>query len=175
MEVNPFKSLPTEDWLRGFLKRHPRLTTRLPEQLKLSRAKSTANATIVANWFTLIKETLEENGLTDRPDRIYNVDETGMPLDPKRLKVICQRNISHLFRVIGGSGRDSITVNGCACADGFMLPPYYVVYGAKNLREAWMVNAGCPAKSDFGRRRPQSVGKVGFWSEKAAIGRFYRC
>ncbi|GFO40977.1 pogo transposable element with krab domain [Plakobranchus ocellatus] len=67
-----------------------------------------------------------------------------MPLDPKRLRVIGQKNISHLFRIIGGSGRDSITVNGCAGADRRMLPPY-VVYSAKNLRDAWTIGRpqGC--------------------------------
>lgn len=94
LDTNPFKSVPSEDWLRGFLKRHPRLTTRLPEQLKVSRAKSSANATVMNEWFRLIKSELEENGLMNRPDRIYNVDETGMPLDPKRLRVICQKNMS---------------------------------------------------------------------------------
>ena len=116
-------TLPTQDWLAGFTKRHPTLTTRLPEQLKAVRAKSSANATVLEKWFELVRETLEENNLINRPDRVFNVDETGLPLDPKRMKVICQKNIDHLFRVIGGSGRDSITVNGCASADGRMLPP----------------------------------------------------
>lgn len=138
--TNPFKSvIPTQDWLAGFMKRHPRLTTRLPEQLKAARAKSSANTTVLEKWFELVRETLVENDLINRPDRVYNVDETGLPLDPKRMKVICMKNIDHLFRVIGGSGRDSITVNGCASADGRMLPPY-VIYAAKNLREAWMQN-----------------------------------
>lgn len=122
--VNPFKStLPTQDWLVGFMKRHPTLTARLPEQLKAARAKSSANATVLEKWFELVRETLEENNLINRPDRVFNVDETGLPLDPKRMKVICLKNIDHLFRVIGGSGRDSITVNGCASAEGRMLPP----------------------------------------------------
>ena len=134
--VNPFKSvLPTQEWFYGFMKRHPRLTTRLPEQLKAARAKSCGNPTVVKHWFELVKETLEKNNLMHRPDMVFNVDETGLPLDPRRMKVICEKNIAHLFRVIGGSGRDSITVKGCASADGRMLPPY-VIYAAKNLREA---------------------------------------
>ena len=57
--VNPFKSvLPTQERFYGFMKRHPRLTTRLPEQLKAARAKSCGNPTVVKHWFELVKETL---------------------------------------------------------------------------------------------------------------------
>ena len=34
-------------------------------------------------YFQLLKDTLIENNLMDSPNQIYNVDETGMPLDPK--------------------------------------------------------------------------------------------
>jgi len=115
-EPNPFKSsLPSHDWLYGFFQRHPTLTRRLPEQLKSARAKSSANSNIVKEWFQLVEKTLVDNNLQNSPHLIFNVDETGMPLDPKRMRVICAKNISHLFRVIGGSGRDSITKWMCIC------------------------------------------------------------
>lgn len=134
---SPFvDGIPGEDWLESFMKRHPELSTRLPEQLKSVRAKTAANKDTVSNWFKFLKETLVDNDLLDKPERIYNVDESGFPLDPKRLKVISQKGIPHLFRVIGGSGRENITVQGCGRADGVMLPPY-VLYSAKNLRLSW--------------------------------------
>ena len=34
-------------------------------------------------YFTLLKQTLEQNDLMDRNACIYNMDETGMPLDSK--------------------------------------------------------------------------------------------
>ena len=35
---------------------------------------------------------------------IFNVDESGMSLDPTKLNVICQMGIKRLYRIIGGSG-----------------------------------------------------------------------
>lgn len=52
----------------------------------------------------------------------------------------------HLYRVIGGLGRETITVQGCGNAAGYMMPPY-VVYSGKNLRLKWTV--GAPEGSRF--------------------------
>ena len=35
---------------------------------------------------------------------IFNVDESGMSIDPTKLNVICQMGVERLYRVIGGSG-----------------------------------------------------------------------
>ncbi|GFN78575.1 tigger transposable element-derived protein 1-like [Plakobranchus ocellatus] len=131
--------VPGPDWLDGFLKRHQDLSCRLPEQMKVSRQKSSANKTIYDAWFSLLKKTLTDHNLLNKPERVYNVDESGFPLDPKRLKVITQKGIQNLFRLIGGSGRETITVQGCARTDGVMLPPY-ILYAAKNLRVKWTEN-----------------------------------
>ncbi|GFO21204.1 Jerky protein [Plakobranchus ocellatus] len=134
--------VPGPDWLDGFLKHHQDLSCRLPEQMKMSRQKSSANKTIYDAWFSLLKKTLTYHNLLNKPERVYNVDESGFPLDPKRLKVITQKGIQNLFRLIGGSGRETITVQllqGCAKADGAMLPPY-ILYAAKNLRVKWTDN-----------------------------------
>ena len=137
---NPFvKALPTYDWFSCFMKRHPCLTSRLPEQLKAAKAISMGNPTVKKHWFELVNQKSEDYVLMDRPDLIYNVDKTAMPLDPKRLKVICKKGIDHLFRIIGCSGKETITVNGCANATGQMLPPY-VIYSGKILRDSWVQN-----------------------------------
>ena len=40
------------------------------------------------NYFTMLKDTLTKNGLLDNPSQIYNVDETGMPLDHRPPKIV---------------------------------------------------------------------------------------
>ena len=65
---------------------------------------------------------------------IFNVIESGMPLDPSKLKVIRQMGIKRLYHIIGGSGRENITVQGSTSVD--VLPPY-VVYSGKNLYLNW--------------------------------------
>ena len=36
---------------------------------------------VLENYFSLLKSTLEENDLAEKPSQIYNVDESGAPLD----------------------------------------------------------------------------------------------
>lgn len=36
----------------------------------------------------LIEEALMVNNLFDKPHQVFNLDETGVPLDPKPLKVV---------------------------------------------------------------------------------------
>ena len=46
------------------------------------------NKETMNNYFTLLKDTLIKNGLLDNPSKIYNVDETGMPLDHRPPKIV---------------------------------------------------------------------------------------
>ena len=46
------------------------------------------NKETMNNHFTMLKDTLTENGLLDSPSQIYNVDETGMPLDHRPPKIV---------------------------------------------------------------------------------------
>ena len=39
------------------------------------------NTEALHSYFTLLKKIMEENKLIDKPAQIYNVDESGMPLD----------------------------------------------------------------------------------------------
>lgn len=67
-------------WFEGFMKGHP--------QLSLRKGDATANVHMdcvnpeaASQYFDLLNDVLEEYGLNTEPERIYNVDETGMPLD----------------------------------------------------------------------------------------------
>ena len=40
------------------------------------------------HYFNLLKQCLDDNDLTDHPECIYNMDETGVPLEPKPPKVV---------------------------------------------------------------------------------------
>ena len=89
-------------------------------------------------WFKLLEDTLAKLDLKAKPHLIFSVDQCGLPLDSSRINMIYQKGLTWLYRIIGGSGRDSITVQGCASADGKVMPPY-VVYSGKNLFKAWTV------------------------------------
>ena len=80
---------------------------------------------------TFLEDALLSNNLLDDPHRIYNCDETGLPLNPKPLKVVDAvdtRNPSY----ITGDTKRQITVLACTNAAGFTMPPM-VIFDRKSL------------------------------------------
>lgn len=71
-----------QQWLRSFLERNPEIALRQAEGLSIDRAMG-LNRTEVANFFKLLTTILTENNLLDKPDRIFNMDESGVQLNNK--------------------------------------------------------------------------------------------
>jgi len=44
---------------------------------------------LAATYNDLLETVMDENDLWDKPSQLYNVDETGMTLDPTKLQVFC--------------------------------------------------------------------------------------
>ncbi|KAH3835204.1 hypothetical protein DPMN_108552 [Dreissena polymorpha] len=71
---------PSRSWWNGFKSRHPGLGLRRPDSLDRGTA-SLGSVNALREYFSLLKETLESNELTDKPDRIYNCDEAALFLN----------------------------------------------------------------------------------------------
>lgn len=71
------KHSPGEKWLRLFMKRHRDVIKWMKEQkMEISRADSFTEE-IRSGWFTLVHEVLTKFNLFDKPQQIFNLDETG--------------------------------------------------------------------------------------------------
>ena len=79
----------------------------------------------------MLEDTLKENGIFNNPMRIYNCDETGMPLNPKGVKVVAKTGSKNVSS-ISGDTKTQITVLACTCATGIALPPL-VIFDRKTL------------------------------------------
>lgn len=64
-------------WLQSFLERHADLSVRQAESLSVARAQS-RNREEVSKMFELLLQVLTEHDLMDKPDRLFNIDETGV-------------------------------------------------------------------------------------------------
>lgn len=117
-------------WWDGFRGRHPELSLRSASSLSVARSKASAQSCL-DQYFNILEETMEEYGLVDRPGLIYNMDETGMPLDPKAPRTIHMRGKKNPSSISGGN-KVQITVVGCVSASGHCLPPM-VIWDRKNL------------------------------------------
>ena len=53
-------------------------------KLSVCRYNATRNPFIIYHWYDLVIETIQEMKLENRPDLIWNCDESGLPGDPKK-------------------------------------------------------------------------------------------
>ena len=79
-KFNRQKQMAGLDWLHLFLKRHPELSIRKSEGVSQSRSRA-LNRKNVANYFSLLQNTLIDQNLLDKPGNIFNVDESGLQLN----------------------------------------------------------------------------------------------
>ncbi|XP_065682119.1 uncharacterized protein LOC124811595 [Hydra vulgaris] len=84
---------PSEKWWRGMCKRHKHFTLRQPEGTAAIRHQC-MNASKVSKYFSVLKNVLMENILNNKPQNIWNMDETGMQFDYRPEKIIAKKGVS---------------------------------------------------------------------------------
>ena len=77
----------SDGWWRRFLQRHPKLSLRSGDATGHVRMNA-MTVEKMTNYFHILKECLEEYGLTNHPECVYNLDEAGLPFNPKPPKVV---------------------------------------------------------------------------------------
>ena len=117
-------------WWDSFRKRHPEVVLRAPEPLSYVRLAATQQP-ILEKYCDLLQCTLEEYGLMNKPTQIYNLDESGVPLDTKPPLIATKHGQKHPCAPVTGD-RKQISVLACCSAAGYCLPPF-VVFKRKTL------------------------------------------
>ena len=78
----------SEKWLTGFLRRWPELKVTKPSSLSMTRA-ATITPEVVCSYYQELEQVITKYGLRDRPEAIYNLDETGFSPEHHPPKVLC--------------------------------------------------------------------------------------
>ena len=120
----------THGWWEAFCRRHPVISLRTTSGLSVARAKA-SNPEVISSYFDMLEDVLLENELVDKPTQIFNMDETGMPLNPVPPKGVCKRGTKVTVSVCSGD-KSQITVVGCVSAAGYCIPPM-VIWDRKTL------------------------------------------
>ena len=115
---------PSHKWWRGFRLRHKNLTLRKPDKLD-RRRNNTAKRSVVREHFEKLKESLEKANLLNKPEHIFNVDETGMEMNKGTGKVVVDRSVKKHYQESVGD-REHITANVCYSSSGHVLPPMII-------------------------------------------------
>ena len=88
---------------------------------------------VVDCYFDLLKETVCQNQLSNRPALIFNCDENGMPLAHQPGKRIVGRD-QKCVPVVGSDSKNHVMVLACVNAAGYAIPPI-VIYARSNLSQ----------------------------------------
>ena len=112
---------PGKDWYYLFLRRHPELTERKPENLQISRVMACSEEKVL-RWFNDFEAFIRENGIKS-PAQIANVDETGCPFQAGSSgKIIVERGISNAYQISSPS-KEQVTTLVCGFANGAVCLP----------------------------------------------------
>lgn len=130
-------SAVSNGWWDKFLKRNPMLSLRSGDSTAGIRMDA-MNVENMKEYFDLLREVYDEYEFNSHPECIYNMDETGVPLQPRPPKVIAKRGQKKIrYRTSGQKAQ--ITVIGCGSATGQIIPPF-IIYAAKQLNPLWIRN-----------------------------------
>jgi len=99
----------SDGWFRRFLERKPQLRLCKGDRTAMVRLNAMNNKEALENYFSLLKRTLEENDLMNKPSQIYNVDESGVPLDHRSPYVLTKKGQIRVQYISSGN-KAQITV-----------------------------------------------------------------
>ena len=106
----------------SFCSCHPNLTLRAPAPI----SKAASDPTALDRYFDLLEDVLENNDLHGEACQIYNMDETGIPLDAPHVKIVSHKGDRN--PTVPSSGdKTQITVVACVSAAGSFMPPTVIL------------------------------------------------
>lgn len=138
---------PGKDWFEGFKKRHPDITIRKAEKLTTTRARM-LNPQVLNNYFNDLNALMTQLSIHDKPENIWNCDETGKQFEHQPVRVLAEKGAKS---VVGRAspGRTNITVMACVSASGKQMPPLFIVKGKTSRSLHGFNTAAAPTGSKW--------------------------
>ena len=84
------KGYPGPDWVNKFII-NENLSVKKVTTLSTSRYNATKNPFIIKHFYDLLEKSVSDLGLHERPDLIWNCDESGLPHEPSKLTIISRK------------------------------------------------------------------------------------
>ena len=83
------------------------------------------------NIHNLLRSVYDEFRFDDHPECIYNMDKTGVPLEPHPPKIVAPKGQKKIRYRTSGQ-KSQITVIDCGNVTGQILPPF-IIFAVKQL------------------------------------------
>ena len=121
-------------WLKGFMKRKPKLRKKNAQNLSAACAIS-ANPAQVQKFFQLLVEWVRKWKIGYKPNKIWNVDETGLGDVPRECRVIGVTG-KRAFQTVADEKGTNTTLVTFVSAGGLHVPPM-VIFKASHVKNIW--------------------------------------
>ena len=130
---NKLTRMAGQDWMNGFLSRHPDLSLRKPEPTSGARAMG-FNKVAVTQFFELLTETLDKYQLTG--SRMFNCDETAVTVNSKgNSKVLATKGKRQVGVLTSAERGETVTAELCFSAAGAYMPPMLIFPRKRKQKE----------------------------------------
>nr|XP_023013986.1 uncharacterized protein LOC111503809 [Leptinotarsa decemlineata] len=135
--------MASKKWIYGFLHRHQNIALRKPEATSYARAIG-FNENAVQSFFNNLDNIYTKYKVT--PDRIWNVDETGVTTVQKLPKILAQKGKTQVGGLTSAERGVNVTIVASMSATGNFLAPAFI-FPRKRIKPELMDNApnGSPA------------------------------
>ncbi|XP_069122425.1 uncharacterized protein [Argopecten irradians] len=127
IKINGGASRPSDMWWRGLKVRNKTFSLRAPEATATIRHDAMTRQRM-SMYFESLGTVITTHNLSLYPERIWNMDETGMNMCHKPGRVVAKKGAKTVHAKASGT-REMITIIACANAAGGCLPPHFVMPG----------------------------------------------
>ena len=107
------------------------MSLRIPAKISMARAKAN-DPEIISNYFDMYEKVVVDYDIIDKPIQIFNIDETGLPIDHRPPKIICKTGSKNPACITSGN-KTQVTIVACVNAAGYSLPPM-VIWNLKTMQ-----------------------------------------
>lgn len=119
--------MPGVDWVTLFMARW-NLSMKVPSTVEKSRNMVAGDPDDIHEFFAKLEQVLDQLGISNQLDCIWNVDETTLFIDSHQTKINSCQGMKD-SRVTATSGHEPITVMAGVNAAGNKLPPLIIFKG----------------------------------------------
>jgi hypothetical protein len=137
---DPQRPSLNKNWAYKFIKRLPPHLGLIKQKPKEGNRMAAEDLGLLTSWYERLELFIKSKNL--QPRDIYNFDESGFKIgEGKPQKVVSSRTTSH---VATGGPAEAITAIECIAADGWLMPPWFLVKGQYHM-ENWYRTTNLPS------------------------------
>jgi hypothetical protein len=112
-----------KDWFAGFMKSNDDISFRKPEGLSKARVQG-MNKKAVEDYFVLYQNLCTEVHIPEKPQIIFNMDETGFPLNNISPKIVATKGAREVVKFTNVERGENVIAVACCIASGVFIPPF---------------------------------------------------